>query len=195
MAVATLPIKHSYREASKEHARVQHPEGPTPAPQRRLSRMERLALGSDDVFPKLADLPIDAIEGMNEAAVAALQAAFNVRTIRELAEHELIQAAVAITMLADAEREQAGGRAAATAIRERPGVSGGYPVVGDTRIAVRLIVEAYRQVETLDDTVEAFPQLSREQVSAALDYYRANPGRVDEDIERNARTLSALRGG
>lgn len=84
--------------------------------------------------------------------------------------------------------------ASATTIRERPGVSGGYPVVGDTRISVRLIVEAHRQLGTLDATVEAFPQLSREQVSAALDYYRADPLRVDEDIERNARTLSALRG-
>ena len=83
---------------------------------------------------------------------------------------------------------------AATAIRERPGVSGGYPVIGDTRIAVRLVVEAFRQIGTVDGTVDVFPQLSREQIMAALEYYRANPARVDEDIERNARTLSALRG-
>ena len=73
-------------------------------------------------------------------------------------------------------------------------MSGGYPVIGETRIAVRLVVEAYRQTGTVGDIAKAFPQLTREQIVSALDYYRSNPTRVDEDIERNARTLSALRG-
>jgi len=38
-----------------------------------------------------------------------------------------------------------------------------------------------------------FPQLSREQVQAALDYYGDHRARVDEDIERNERALRAIR--
>jgi uncharacterized protein (DUF433 family) len=78
-------------------------------------------------------------------------------------------------------------------IAEYPGVNGGYPVVAPTRIAVRLIVEALRETGDLNEVVEAFPQLSREQIQAALDYYRDHPGRVDEDIERNERALRAIR--
>ncbi len=52
-------------------------------------------------------------------------------------------------------------------IRETPGVSGGYPCVGNTRIPARN------------------PQLTRAEVRAALDYYAAHPARVDEDIQRN----------
>jgi uncharacterized protein (DUF433 family) len=78
-------------------------------------------------------------------------------------------------------------------IAEQPGVNGGYPVVAPTRIAVRLIVEAFRETGDLDETEEAFPQLSHEQVQAALDYYRDRPERVDEDIERNERALRAIR--
>ena len=74
-----------------------------------------------------------------------------------------------------------------TTIRETPGVSGGYPCIGYTRIAVRLIVEAFRATESIDGVAERYDQLTREQIKAALDYYREHPARVDEDIERNAR--------
>lgn len=78
-------------------------------------------------------------------------------------------------------------------IAEQPGVNGGYPVVAPTRIAVRLVVEAFRETGDLRETIQAFPQLSREQVQAALDYYRDHPSRVDEDVERNERALRAIR--
>ncbi|HZO28063.1 MAG TPA: DUF433 domain-containing protein [Chloroflexota bacterium] len=78
-------------------------------------------------------------------------------------------------------------------IAEYPGVNGGYPVVAPTRIAVRLVVEAFRETGDLRETIEAFPQLSRDQIQAALDYYRDHPGRVDEDIERNEKALRAIR--
>jgi uncharacterized protein (DUF433 family) len=77
-------------------------------------------------------------------------------------------------------------------IAEYPGVSGGYPVVVLTRIAERLIVETFRDTGDLDETFEAYPQLSREQAQAALDYDRAHPARVDEDIERNERAPRAV---
>jgi uncharacterized protein (DUF433 family) len=78
-------------------------------------------------------------------------------------------------------------------IAELPGVNGGYPVVSPTRIAVRLIVEAFRETGDLNETIEACSQLSREQIQAALDYYRDHPARVDDDIERNERALRAIR--
>lgn len=77
-------------------------------------------------------------------------------------------------------------------IRETPGVSGGYPCIGNTRIAVRLIVEAYRAIGNIDRVAEHYDQLTRQQIEAALDYYREHPARVDEDIERNARAWAEL---
>lgn len=78
-------------------------------------------------------------------------------------------------------------------IAELPGVNGGFPVVAPTRIAVRLVVEAFRETGDLNETIEAFPQLSREQTQAALDYYREYSARVDADIERNERALRSIR--
>ncbi|MCC7369717.1 MAG: DUF433 domain-containing protein [Chloroflexi bacterium] len=78
-------------------------------------------------------------------------------------------------------------------IAEYPDINGGYPVIAMTRIAVRLVVEAFRQLGNVDETVEAFPQLRSEQVAAALAYYEQYPQRVNEDTERNARALNALR--
>jgi uncharacterized protein (DUF433 family) len=87
-------------------------------------------------------------------------------------------------------RDEAG---SAALIVETPGVCGGYPRVWNTRISVALIVEAYREAaQRLDETSRAFPQLTPEQVCAALEYYAAHPERVDEDIERNARALEAI---
>jgi uncharacterized protein (DUF433 family) len=82
-----------------------------------------------------------------------------------------------------------------TRIWETPGVCGGYPCIGRTRITVRNIVVVYKETnEDFEQTVGMYPQLTREQVQAALDYYAAHPARVDEDIERNARTLAELKG-
>src|SRR3712207_4160482 len=82
----------------------------------------------------------------------------------------------------------------AARIVETPGVCGGYPRVWDTRISVRLVVEAYRETgQHLDETIRQFPQLTPEQVRAAVVYYEAHRERVDEDIARNARALEAIR--
>ena len=78
-------------------------------------------------------------------------------------------------------------------IAEYDDINGGYPVIAMTRIGVRLIVQVFRECHDLEETVEALPQLRREQVQAALTYYEQYPQRVDEDAERNARTLEARR--
>jgi hypothetical protein len=53
-------------------------------------------------FSALAELPIDALQGVSKADAEAIQKAFGVKTIRQLAEHKFIKAAQAITLLAGA---------------------------------------------------------------------------------------------
>ena len=78
-------------------------------------------------------------------------------------------------------------------VRETPGVCGGYPCIGRTRIPVRMIVELYLDTNSIEQTAAMFPQLTLEQVREALAYYRDFPARVDEDIARNARTEARLK--
>lgn len=82
-----------------------------------------------------------------------------------------------------------------TTIRETPGVCGGYPCVGHTRVSVRSIVVVYKETgNDFEQTAAVFDMLTREQIQAALDYYAAHPARVDDDIERNARAWAELTG-
>lgn len=80
-----------------------------------------------------------------------------------------------------------------TEIVTTPGVCGGYPRIGQTRIRVGSVVRAYRMTGgDFARTAAAWPQLTREQVQAALDYYQEHPQVVDEDIARNEQALAAL---
>lgn len=82
-----------------------------------------------------------------------------------------------------------------TTIRETPGVCGGYPCVGHTRVSVRNVVVVYKQTGgNFAQTAQVFDMLTCEQIRAALDYYEQHPARVDEDIERNARAWAELTG-
>lgn len=47
------------------------------------------------------------------------------------------------------------------AIRETPGVSGGYPCIGNTRIPVRTVVQLYALTHDVDAIAEGLPQLTR----------------------------------
>ena len=78
-------------------------------------------------------------------------------------------------------------------VQETPGVCGGYPCIGKTRIPVRMIVELFQDTGDLEQTAAMFPQLTTKQVQEALAYYRDFPARVDEDIARNARTEARLK--
>ena len=51
-------------------------------------------------FAELAELPIDALQGVSAADAEALRKALGIRTIRQLAEHRFVRAAQAITLLA-----------------------------------------------------------------------------------------------
>lgn len=77
-------------------------------------------------------------------------------------------------------------------VRETPGVSGGYPCVGNTRIPVRLIVEFTSEGVGIARLLEMYPQLTLEQIRGVLDYYAALPDRVDEDIRTNAQAQAEL---
>lgn len=77
-------------------------------------------------------------------------------------------------------------------INRTEGVSGGYPCVDDTRIAVRLIVESFLKSGDFEKTAAAFPQLTPRQIEAALAYYNKHPRIIEEDIARNERTLASL---
>lgn len=78
-------------------------------------------------------------------------------------------------------------------IRETPGVSGGYPCIGNTRIPVRTVVQLYALTHDVNVIADELPQLTRSQIEGALAYYRVHPARVDEDIARNEATLADLR--
>ena len=54
----------------------------------------------DKDFADLAELPIDALEGVSKGDAEKVQAAFNIKTIRQLAESKYVRAAQAITLLA-----------------------------------------------------------------------------------------------
>jgi uncharacterized protein (DUF433 family) len=73
-------------------------------------------------------------------------------------------------------------------------VCGGYPCIDSLRFPVRVVVLAHRKLGSVQGVVGAYPQLTHEQVQAALDYYQTHPTRVDEDIETNARAWEELTG-
>ncbi len=77
-------------------------------------------------------------------------------------------------------------------VAEHPGVCGGYPVIRNMRFPVRILVQRHRQGASVDELVELYGQLTREQIQGALEYYAAYPDRVDEDIETNERAYAAL---
>jgi uncharacterized protein (DUF433 family) len=78
-------------------------------------------------------------------------------------------------------------------INETPGICGGYPRIGHTRIAVRSLVEVYLDTnKDIEQTAEMFPQLSKRQVKHAIAWWRENPERVNEDIARNERAWAEI---
>lgn len=77
-------------------------------------------------------------------------------------------------------------------VHEVPGVCGGYPVIRNTRISVRLVVEFHRDGVTVEAMHEMWPHVSKERIQGALDYYAQHPARVDEDIKRNERAWAEI---
>jgi uncharacterized protein (DUF433 family) len=64
-----------------------------------------------------------------------------------------------------------------------PDVCGGHPHIRGTRVKVSEIVSRHvHQGESVDDIVEALPQLTLAQVHAALAYYYDNHGEVEAEL-------------
>jgi hypothetical protein len=57
-------------------------------------------------FTDLAEAPVDALEGLSKGDAEALQKAFNIKTIRQLAESKFVLRAQAITNLAEAQKKK-----------------------------------------------------------------------------------------
>ena len=55
-------------------------------------------------------------------------------------------------------------------IRSDPNVMMGKPVIAGTRITVELILEKLAAGETVEQILEAHPQLTREAIQAALEF-------------------------
>ena len=51
-----------------------------------------------------------------------------------------------------------------------PDVCNGKPVVKGTRIAVQTVLEFLAAGDSLDDVIQEYPELTREDVQACLDY-------------------------
>ncbi len=57
-------------------------------------------------FTELADAPVDALEGVSKGDADALQKAFNIKTIRQLAESKFVLRAQAIANPAQAQKKK-----------------------------------------------------------------------------------------
>lgn len=62
---------------------------------------------------------------------------------------------------------------APSAIIRDPAVLGGKPVIAGTRLSVQVILEKLRDGWTLDELLSDYPQITREQITAALAYAAA----------------------
>jgi uncharacterized protein (DUF433 family) len=51
-----------------------------------------------------------------------------------------------------------------------PGILGGKPVIAGTRMSVQLILEKLHDGWTIEDLLDDYPHLAREQIVAALAY-------------------------
>ncbi|HXF60059.1 MAG TPA: DUF433 domain-containing protein [Caldilineaceae bacterium] len=61
-------------------------------------------------------------------------------------------------------------------------VCGGSPIIKGSRIPVRHIAELYKRGETVDEIVEAHPQLSAAAVYDAISYYLDHQAEIEQEI-------------
>ena len=92
-----------------------------------------------------------------------------------------------------AELDEAVARRERTHVVKTPAVLGGKPRIDGTRIGVFTIGESVRENgQSVEDVLEAYPSLSREQVEAALVYYDAHPEAMDVIRTQRAATRQRL---
>ncbi|HLF27706.1 MAG TPA: DUF433 domain-containing protein [Anaerolineae bacterium] len=67
-------------------------------------------------------------------------------------------------------------------IERRPGVQGGDACIAGTRIPVWVLAAMHKQGDTVEDVLEAYPDLSAAQVHAAFSYYYDHRAEIDAVI-------------
>ena len=72
------------------------------------------------------------------------------------------------------------------------GVSGGEPHIRGTRITVRTIIESIRLYHAQEPLFQAFPDLTREDLDAALIYYIEHPLEIETYIREHAAAAENL---
>ena len=82
-------------------------------------------------------------------------------------------------------------------IEHRTGAAGfPHAYVGKSRVRVANIAAMYQSM--LDELVverllEAYPQLTGEQIAAAIQYWREHPDEIEEDLRRDEEALNSLK--
>ncbi len=74
-------------------------------------------------------------------------------------------------------------------IVRKPGPRGGEPIIRDTALTVRTIVQRARIGESPEQIVEIFPVLTLAQVYAAMSYYYEHPTEIERYIRENEAAL------
>ncbi len=78
-------------------------------------------------------------------------------------------------------------------ITKDPKISGGNPIISDTRIRViDIVIEYDRLGMTPDEIIDAHPHLSLEAVHDALSFYYENREFFDNDISKRKEELKKL---
>lgn len=70
-------------------------------------------------------------------------------------------------------------------ITRNPRICGGEPIIKETRISVRLIVEWDNVGESVDEIVAMYPHITHAQVYDALSYYYDHKEEVDQYLKEN----------
>lgn len=75
-------------------------------------------------------------------------------------------------------------------ITKTPGVCGGSACIDETRIPVYVLEGLYRQGANMDTFRQAYPQLSQDQINAAMSYAILNKEEMDMELSEESPTLS-----
>jgi len=79
-------------------------------------------------------------------------------------------------------------------IVKTPGVCSGQPRIAGTRIKVKHVCTWVEKLGmTPREVIAEHPQLTPEQVEAALAYYRSHQSEIDQDIENEERFVAELK--
>jgi uncharacterized protein (DUF433 family) len=77
-------------------------------------------------------------------------------------------------------------------IEKVPGLCGGSPVIGGTRLRVSLILGWYRMGMTVEEIVQGYPHIRPSDVHDALAYAYEHPEEIEADIAKDEQAEAEL---